>query len=326
MRVGRGRRHVDAVPRHIGRAGIAGFRDRRHVGNIRDAFLGEDRERLDLAGLDVRQRQRQRDHLEMHAVGHQVDQRRRLALVADIGELDVGGLEQLLRGEVDRRAAAGIAEIEFAGLCARKRDEVGERLGRHRRIDQRHALVPDRQPNAFEVLHRVPAGIAVERGIDQHRRARDQPGVAVRRAARRHGRADIAVGAGPVFHHDRHLPVAADLLGHGTRDDVDDAAGGVGHDDVDRPVRIVALRLRAAAEQHGGDAGGKAKLSEAKLSEAKLSKAKPSKAKRSQSIHFPLPVRNIVRATLPCFFRHCEERSDEAIHTCLWRHGLLRLQ
>ena len=41
------------------------------------------------------------------------------------------------------------------------------------------------------------------------------------------------------IHHDRGLPVAADLLGDRARDDVDDAAGGVGHDDADRPVRII---------------------------------------------------------------------------------------
>jgi hypothetical protein len=65
-------------------------------------FFSENRKRLDGALLDMRQREPQRDDLKMHQVGHQIDQRRRLALIADIGELDAGDLEQFLRGQIDR--------------------------------------------------------------------------------------------------------------------------------------------------------------------------------------------------------------------------------
>ena len=117
-------------------------------------------------------------------------------------------------------------------------------------MDQRHALIPDRKADASEILHRVPAGVLVERRVDQRRGSGDQPGVAVGFAARDRRGADIAVAAGPCFDDDRLLPVAADLFGHGAGDDVDDAAGGVGHDDADRAVRIIALRLRGIGEQH----------------------------------------------------------------------------
>ena len=59
----------------------------------------------------------------MHQVRHEIDQRLRLALIADIGELDVGSLKQLLRGQIDRGSRVGIAEIELAGLAARDLDE-----------------------------------------------------------------------------------------------------------------------------------------------------------------------------------------------------------
>jgi hypothetical protein len=55
----------------------------------------------------------------MHQIGHQVDQGRRPALLADIGQFDAGDLKQFLRGKIDRRAGARIAEIELAGFAAR---------------------------------------------------------------------------------------------------------------------------------------------------------------------------------------------------------------
>ena len=180
----------------------------------------------------------------MHQVGHEIDQRLRLALVADIGELDAGGLKQLLRGQVDRGAGAGIAEIELARLAARQVNEFADAFRRQGRVDNGHALGPDRQPDAFQILHRVPAGVLVEAGIDQRRGARDEPGVAVGIAARDSGGADIAVAAGPRLHDDGRLEIAAGLFGHGARDHVDDAAGRVGDDDADRPVRPIVLRLR----------------------------------------------------------------------------------
>jgi hypothetical protein len=98
-------------------------------------------------------------------------------------------------GQVDRGAGAGIAEIELAGFAPRQLDEFGERFGRHRGIDDGHALIPHREADAFEVLHRVPAGVLVERGVDQHRRSRHQPSVAVGIASRDRRGADV-VGAG----------------------------------------------------------------------------------------------------------------------------------
>jgi hypothetical protein len=130
---------------------------------------------------------------------------------------------------------------KLGGFAARQFDEFGERLRRHRRIDHRDALIPHRETYAFEALHGVPAGLLVEARVDQHRGSGDQPGVTVRVASCDGGRADIAVGAGSCFDHDRLLQVAADLLGHGAGDDVDNATGGIGHHDVDRPVRIIAL-------------------------------------------------------------------------------------
>ncbi len=151
----------------------------------------------------------------------------------------------------------GLPKLSWPGLLRASSTNSASVLAGIEGLTTRHALIPDREADAFEILHRVPAGVLVQRRVDQRRGSRHQPGVAVGIAARDRRGADVAVGAGPRFDDDRLLPVAADLFGHGAGDDVDDAAGGVGHDDVDRPVRIIALRLRAArAEQHG-DARGK---------------------------------------------------------------------
>ena len=155
----------------------------------------------------------------------------------------------------------GLPKLSSPGFLRAISTNSLDGAGRHRGMDQRHALIPDREADAFEILQRVPAGVLVERRVDQRRRAGDQPGVAVGFAARDRCGADIAVAARPRFDDDGLLPVAADLFGHGARDDVDDAAGGVGHDDADRPVRVIALRLRGIGEQHGraqGKAHGKA--------------------------------------------------------------------
>jgi hypothetical protein len=117
----------------------------------------------------------------------------RLALVADIGEIDVGGAKQLLCGQIGGCAGARIAIVELAGFFARVIDEVGERLHRYRWIDEGDTLVPDGNADAFEVLHRIPTGVLVKARIDQHGRPRHQPCVAVRIASRDQRGADITV-------------------------------------------------------------------------------------------------------------------------------------
>jgi hypothetical protein len=81
-------------------------------GAMGDAFFGEHRQRSYAAFLDVRQRQRY--DFKIHQIGH--EDRSAPAAGACSRQFYPGNLEQFLGGQIDRRAGAGIAEIELAGL------------------------------------------------------------------------------------------------------------------------------------------------------------------------------------------------------------------
>ena len=72
--------------------------------------------------------------------------------------------------------------------------------------------------------------------------------VAVGHGGRGELRADHAVRAGLVIDHEGLSEQGANMLAKVARQDVDAAAGGMGHDHADRPRRVGVLRERAAAE------------------------------------------------------------------------------
>ncbi len=150
-------------------------------------------------------------------------------------------------GDHVRRRAVRDADIELAGIGL----GVGDQL---RHVAHRDVLAGDHdvgddrhEADRREVLQRIVAGTAVERGADRHRGgAADEQRVAV--GLRRCGRAagERAAGARAIV--DDHLLAerGRQLLADQPPHDIDRAAGRERHDQPDRARGILVLRVRDA--------------------------------------------------------------------------------
>ena len=149
-----------------------------------------------------------------------------------------------VRRGADARRAVG----ELAGLLLRERDELGERLRRHRRIDDQDVGRGRGERDRREILDRVVGHLLVEHGIERQRARRHQEGVAVGRGARDALDADHVAGAGAVLDEELLLERLGEMLGHDARDDVGAAGGRGGHDDA-HGAGGPGLRLRLGGER-----------------------------------------------------------------------------
>ena len=117
------RRRHHAVPGLQVEVGEVLLGKRTHVGQRRRRLRRRDAERLELAGLDVRDRRRYvREHhrdLAAEQVGHGCG----AALVGHVDHVDAREALEELAGEVLRSARSGRAEAQLAGLRLRQRDE-----------------------------------------------------------------------------------------------------------------------------------------------------------------------------------------------------------
>ena len=136
-----------------------------------------------------------------HLPADDVLQRGRAALVRHVLHLDARDALEELAGQVLRRAVAARGERVLAGIRLHQRDELGDVLRRHARIDRR-ACSAARAISVIgtKSLHRIVGQALVQRRVDRVRadRAADER-VAVRRRLRDEVRADAAAGAGPVL-------------------------------------------------------------------------------------------------------------------------------
>ena len=106
-RLRRARRRDDAVVQHRLVAGQRRFRDRRQVREDRRALGAGHRERPHLALLHQRDRRRQRAEINPDMAADQIGQRRRAALVGNMGQLDAGDGSEILAAEMDAAAGPG---------------------------------------------------------------------------------------------------------------------------------------------------------------------------------------------------------------------------
>jgi hypothetical protein len=234
-----------------------GLGDRRHVGHRARALRGRDRERLELAGLDVGRRGRQVVEVEVDLAAEQRELRRVAAGVRDVDHEDARLRLEHLAGQVAGAAVAARAVVELARVALRVRHQVGDardaepvrHLGAHHQHVRHLRDAGDRR----EVADRVVRQLRVEPGIDRVRRdgAHDD-----RRAVGRglgHGvGAEVAAGAGTVLD-DHRAEAVLHLLGERAGDDVERAARRIGHDEAERP----GLRQRRQRPRRRDRAGGK---------------------------------------------------------------------
>ena len=159
---------------------------------------------------------------------------------------------QQLAGEMMRRADAGRAVAELAGILLRVGDHVRDRVDRelrvHRKADDVRARIGDRR----EVLHGIEADVPVEMHVARHRCVgADHQRVAIGGSARNERRADIAARAGPVVDDHRLAPGLMQPVRDGARRQVRHRARRVADHDGDGAGGIGLGERRGCGEQAG---------------------------------------------------------------------------
>ncbi len=166
--------------------------------------------------------------------------------------MPVHRLEQFV-GEMDRRAVAGRCHVQLSGIGFYIGDELGNVVGRDRRIDLQHVGHARHAGDRREVAFQIELGIVEERGVDRIHCGDKQQRVAVRRRRRDRFAGEIAGGAGPVLDDHRLAESAGYELSDQAGDNVGRAAGRESENQPDRAARI---GLRACDTRQGRQSGG----------------------------------------------------------------------
>ena len=244
-----GRRH-ESEPRDGDEIGQAEFGCGRHVGRHRAARAAGQAQKLRLPGLLEAQRGGDVADEDVDPAGGEIDQRRPLALVGDVDDLDAGHGGEHLRRQVRGRAVAlrGIGHLAGIGLgvgdqlleaAGGQVETGGDDIGHDRQHRDRHELRPVIGQRLVEIV------------VDRQGRGRTaQQRVAVRLGAIGDLGADIAGRAGAIVDDDRLAPGGRKLLADDAAEHVGRSAGREGHDDADLLVGIGCLGKARRRQQH----------------------------------------------------------------------------
>ena len=154
-----------------------------------------------------------------------------------------GHLREQRAGEMRRRAGAGRAERQLAGICFRVRDQFGGTAHRHVRIDHQDVGRRGDQRHRCELARHVECAALSARERQDRAGRRHQQRVAVGRRSDHLPRADHAGRARPVLGNHRLAPHGLQAGREHAAEHVGRAAGRERHDDADLPARK-ALRVR----------------------------------------------------------------------------------
>src|SRR5215211_6402397 len=234
----RSRRASHAVPRGHLVAGDARLLHRGDVGQHRRALGSRNRQRADFAVLQGRPyRSIEIDH-DIDVVAQQSnDDFRRAAIGHDL-KIELGvGLEQL-RTQILRAADVDRADIELAGLLARRRHEVLQRTELRVGVDDEHEIEQTEPGNERKVFHRVVRQRTKQRHADGRPVGNQPQRVAVGRRIDHGSHRIDAARAGLVLDDETLAELLAELLGGQARGHVGNAAGPERQDEADRPGRI----------------------------------------------------------------------------------------
>ena len=251
------------IPGPHDQAGIAELDQGRHIGKLRHALLGRDRQRLQLAGLDMRQRGRQRHAADLDVARHQIADRRAAAAIDDVAELHVLLVGDILRHHVADRADARRHVLHAVRRLLHQRDQLLEAVHAERRMHHEHVGRPAEIGDVGEVLDRIEARVLVHRRRQHMRRhAGNLQRVAIGRRARDLGGADQAAAAGAVLDEELLPERLAELLGEHAAEQIVGAAGRIGHDHLApacpairrRPARQDSARLQGVRGRQSDNA------------------------------------------------------------------------
>ena len=258
----RAARREDAGPggRLVARHGLG---DRRDVGVLLHALVRRHRQDPQRPGLDLGKGDAAVEH-EVQVAAEQRVARRAAAVVGDVQRLAAGLVQQHLAGEVVRGADAGRGELQVRIGLLGQLDELRQRLGLEIRPHEEEHRRLRHRGHRHQVGRRVVGQVlAVERRVDRDRAdVADDEGVAVGIGLGVLRRAGDAARPRLVYDRDRLAEGLLHPVGGEPSGQVGGAAGGEGHDHLDRAVGIVVRRSgrsqgRAGCQQGcAGQEGG----------------------------------------------------------------------
>jgi hypothetical protein len=163
--------------------------------------------------------------------------------------LDPGENLEQLRGQMHRGAGADRGVVELARLALGEIDQLAHGVGREAtprdQVLRRHEC----QRNRLEIPHRIIGQLFLDARIDGeagHAAEKDRRPVGLGIGGE--ARADHLGCARLVVDNEALAGLLRQHVGHGARQNVSDAAGGIGYDDGDDPV---VLRRRGRHRQSG---------------------------------------------------------------------------
>ena len=229
----------------------AGLGQRRHIRQRFDPRMGSGDEPAQAARLQLRYDRRIVGEDRGHMAAQQRVDRGSRAGVGHVGHVDVRGALEDLEGDVQRGRGTSARQRQFAGLGARRGQQIGERpVGRGAIDDQHHR-------GRRQIADRLETGgwivvLLFQRRIDDEGIRHQQDRIAVRRRARDGLGSDHRAATRAVFDHHRGSLRPSDLLRHQAGQDVGPAAGRVGNDDLDGSRRLRPCALAGGCGQDYG--------------------------------------------------------------------------
>jgi hypothetical protein len=133
----------------------------------------------------------------------QIVERLGCALVRHMQQLDPGPDFQQLARQMIGAPGAVRGKAQRLGIALGERDDVIDRLDRHRRMRHQHKLLTHHLGDRRKILQHIKRDVPVQTRVGGHGRCRDQQGVTIRPCLGGCGCAHVASGAGAVFHHKR---------------------------------------------------------------------------------------------------------------------------
>ena len=167
---------------------------------------------------------------DLHLSAEQIGQRGRHAAIGHVHHVDAGHHLEQFGGDVGDPADAARTVGELARIGLGIGDELGNRLGRNRRIYHHDKGAADEARDRRDVADEIEIEFVVERRIDRVRRTDQEERVAVRRRAHDRLGGDIAAGARPVLDDEWLAEPLRQPLTDQAREDVVRAAGGKADD------------------------------------------------------------------------------------------------
>jgi hypothetical protein len=124
------------------------------------------------------------------------------AAIGHVQHVDAGHHLEQLAADVDRRSNARRRHIELARIGFGIGNEIRDRLGRNRWIDDHDERLATDAGDRRNIAHEVVIELWVERGIDGVGRTDQQERVSVGGRIHDHLGRDVATGARPVLNND----------------------------------------------------------------------------------------------------------------------------